>query len=144
MTPIRHPLAAPLVISVVCAIGAFGCYPPGGSTPAAQGRTNAIIVEATSLYQVYERNAVEGDQRYKGQWLHVLGTVRDIGKDILDTPYVTFDVADENALSTVQAMFTRGRDENLLAGFSKGQRLAVVCMGDGKLVTIILRDCAMP
>lgn len=70
--------------------------------------------------------------------------MRDIGKDILQTPYVTFEVDDKNALFTVQALFTRNRDENLVAGFSKGQRLEVVCRGDGKLVTIILRDCAMP
>ena len=130
---------APFAVSLLFVIVAIGCSPPVAQRP-----SNAIIVEATSLYQVYQANEVDGDQRYKGKWLHVVGTVRDIGKDILDTPFVTFDVDDEKALFTVQALFTRNQDENLVAGFSKGQRLEVVCRGDGKLVTIILRDCAMP
>ena len=68
------------------------------------------------------------------------GVVQSIGKDILGTPYLALE-AGESTLGVVQALFPRS-DESSLASISKGQGVVVSCKCSGKLMNVILRDCA--
>lgn len=68
------------------------------------------------------------------------GQVRNIGTDILGTPYVAFE--NDGGIFLVQAMFTK-KDESALAALNPGQLAAVSCVCDGKLGNVILRQCAL-
>ena len=50
--------------------------------------TPTTKVTATQMLADYEANEVAADQKYKGNMVEVSGTIKNIGKDILDTPYV--------------------------------------------------------
>jgi hypothetical protein len=99
-----------------------------------------IWVEASDLQSEYDANEVAADQKYKGKILAVTGTVDSIGKDIVDTPYVTLKTA--KLIATVQCMFTE-RDADDLATIQKGDKVVVKGKCDGKLVNVILRGCIM-
>jgi hypothetical protein len=98
-------------------------------------------VTASDLIREYERNEVAANTRFRGRWVEITGLVNDIGTDFLGTPYVTFT---DGGVWGVQALFTRGSDEPLVSGFSKGQRLTITCRADGKLVNVLVRECRLP
>lgn len=117
-----------------------GCAAPEQQRPPFQATTRR---SADALFAEYEANEVQADNAYKGKWLKVDGTVDDIGKDIVDTPYVTLHV-NASGLGGVQAMFTRNKDESMIGGFHKGQYVEFVCRADGKLFNVLLRNCGQP
>jgi len=97
-----------------------------------------IEISAGELYSAYNRNEVAADQRYNGRRLRVTGTVDNIGKDLLDSPYVTF-LWRQDSLGSVQCLF---KYENSVARLSKGQRIRVIGECAGKtLGNVILRNC---
>jgi len=49
----------------------------------------AVRVTATQLFADYEANEVSADEKDKGKAVLVSGTIENIGKDLLDTLYVT-------------------------------------------------------
>jgi len=100
-----------------------------------------ISVEAEELVQAYTANEVAADQRYKGKLLEVSGTVDIIGKDILNTPYITFR-PDKTSFTGVQAMFSKG-DEDQLAALKKGDQVRVKCRGRGKMMNVLMDSCAL-
>jgi hypothetical protein len=100
----------------------------------------AIKVTAIDLFRAYKDNEVAADERYKGKILEVSGAVDNIGKDIMDTPYVTLDTGD--VISTVQCMFG---DEHKaeLASLKKGDRVTIKGECQGKLGNVLLRDSTL-
>lgn len=95
---------------------------------------------ALALFTAYADNEIQADNVYKGLWIKVDGTIDDIGKDVLDTPYITFHVG-TNAVWGVQALFERGTGEAVVGSLKKGQYLTVICQVDGKLLNVILTKC---
>jgi hypothetical protein len=115
--------------------------PATTAAPAGQPATTEAPVatlSAFALYQAYEENEVRADAMYKGKWIRVSGTVDSIGKDILDTPYITLEAG--QLLMSVQAMFARS-DSNLLVSMNKGAHVTVTCKCDGKFGNVSLRNC---
>lgn len=98
----------------------------------------AIKVDAKKLSADYEANEVSADQQYKGKIVEVSGTIKDIGKDILDNPYVSFE--NGNSIFGVQCMFDKS-DANALASLSKAQKITLTGKVSGKLGNVILNDC---
>lgn len=125
-------LAALLVFSFTVA-----CADARDSAAAAESVVASINIDADALYRAYDANEVAADRSYKGQKLRISGVIKRIGKDILDTPYLIFG----DGLAVVQAMFAR-QNEAELAGLSIGQKVAVECTCDGKIITsVIVRKC---
>ena len=102
--------------------------------------TDLVVVTAEQLNAAYENNEVKADQGFKGKVFCVTGTVSSIGKDILDTPYVTLDVGDPLSITHVQCMFAK-KDEAKLAKLSPGDRVRIAGTGDGMLMNVLVRDC---
>lgn len=98
----------------------------------------AIKVDAKKLSADYEANEVSADQQYKGKIVEVSGTIKDIGKDILDDPYVSLETG--NIIFGVQCMFDKS-DAGLLANLSKTQKITLSGKISGKLGNVLLRDC---
>ncbi len=89
------------------------------------------------LISSYQQNELAADQSYKGRQLLVRGKVGKIGKDILDTPYVTID-EEEYGFGAVQAFFSES-DVPQLAQLRKGQMIEVTGTCDGLMMNVLLR-----
>lgn len=102
----------------------------------------AARVTAGELFDAYEKNEIAADDRYKGKLLEVSGKIDNIGKDILDTPYITLSVGGKFQIMGVQAFFD---DDSLpkLANLSKGQGVTLQCRCDGKFGNVMLKECAL-
>src|SRR5262249_32196429 len=61
-------------------------------------------VTAQELFADYQANSVAADRRYKGQFIRILGTITQIGRDILGSPYVLFVVRPDGIFG-VQCLF---------------------------------------
>ena len=104
--------------------------------------TNGINVTAEDLISAYKANEVAADERYKNQPLAVTGTVDSIGKDILDTMYVTLKGDEKYGFTSVQCMFD-DEHKTELAALSKGDHIRVVGICKGKLGNILLKECSI-
>lgn len=98
-----------------------------------------LQVSAETLMSDYESNEVAADGKYKNKNIRVSGVIDNIGKDILDTPYVTLKT--NKNLFSVQCMFDNS-SEAVLATLRKDQELTMVGQVSGKLGNIILKDCS--
>ena len=97
-----------------------------------------FTLTASQLYNAYENNEVAADNKYKGEIVLISGTIEDIGKDILDKPYITLVTG--NILFNVQCYFEKS-NEGQFASLSKGQRVKVKGVVDGKFGNVTVEDC---
>jgi len=130
-------------VVLACVIGVFlQDLGHSGSSPAAASTVADTVpparLSADDLYSNYKDNEVSADGRYKGKVVVVTGVIRDIGKDILDSPYVV--IGGEGFLDGVQCMFAR-TEGSPVAHVSKGQRVAVRGRVAGKMGNVLLREC---
>lgn len=102
---------------------------------------SAIKVSAVTLSEEYDANKILADQKYKGNLVEITGVINNIGKDILDTPYVSFN-GKQYSLFGVQCMFSK-KLEGKLANLSKGQTITVRGKVSGELIgNVVVRDCS--
>lgn len=99
----------------------------------------AIKVSASKLLSDYEANEVAADETYKGKSVQISGTIKNIGKDILDTPYVTLE--SDNPILSVQCMFDKS-DNAKLAKLSQNQKIMLTGRVSGKLGNVLLKECS--
>lgn len=102
----------------------------------------AIKVTASKLASDYEANEVSADATYKGKILEVTGTIENIGKDILDTPYVALSNGVQYSFTSIQCMFDKS-DQSQLTTLSKNTKITLRGKNSGKLGNIILRECSI-
>lgn len=118
------------------------CRPVQRPSPAdasiSDSSTSGTSLSATGLFKAYKANEVAADLKYKGQRISVFGTIESIGKDILDTPYVSLETGE---FGSVQCMFPKS-SESVLASLSKGKQITIKGTCAGKLMNVILRDCS--
>jgi len=98
-----------------------------------------INVSADTLFSTYRANEVAADSKYKGKAVIVDGTVQDIAKDFLGSPYVI--IGSSGVLSGVQCMFPKS--DTSLGRLSKGQRITVRGEVNGKMVNVLLHNCSL-
>ena len=99
---------------------------------------NAIQVNARELYAEYEENEIQADSKYKGQLIRVLGTIENIGKDILDNPYIALKT--DNIIGSVQCMLADG-EEWRAAQLKKENSITLEGKLSWKLGNILIRNC---
>lgn len=102
----------------------------------------AIKVTAAQLYSDYEANEVAADSKYKNKKVEVSGTISNIGKDILDTPYVALVVSPNNPIFSVQCMFDKSA-QSQLANLTKDSKITLTGIVSGKMANIIVKDCSI-
>jgi hypothetical protein len=110
-----------------------------GGQDVAKMSTEAITVSPKDLYAAYENNEVKADNTYKGRVVRLVGEVDDIGKDILDKPYIKFN-ADQYGMTGIQIYF-KTSEQNKLGNLDKGQTVTVVGLCDGKqVINVVIKD----
>ncbi len=97
-------------------------------------------IAAKMLFSDYESNEIAADQKYKGKTLLVTGTVEDIGKDIMNTMYLT--LTGDGPFANVQCFFGQSH-ESQLAGLRKGMTVSVKGQCDGKMMNVLMRGCTL-
>lgn len=93
-----------------------------------------IKISAMDLYQEYKDNEVKADNRYKKETLEITGTINNIGKDIVNSIYITLDVGEY--LSSVQCYFKDSESESV-ANLTKGEEVTIIGRCDGMTLTSV-------
>ena len=104
------------------------------------GKTTTI--NAFQLVDDYKNNEVAADERYKGKVLEVSGSIESIGKDLMDTMYVSFGGGGKFELRRVQCFFDDSETDKL-AKLSKGQWITIKGRCDGLMGNVLLKECAI-
>ncbi len=99
-----------------------------------------LKVTTQELVDAYEENGVSAAQKYEDNMVEITGNVDTIGKDIIETPYITLKVYDQYSFTQVQCMFKKV-EEDKLAEVSKNQKVVLRGRVSGKLLNIIVKDC---
>lgn len=113
---------------------------PAAKTKKEKAFENGTVVDWVTVQAEYKENAIAADSTYKGKNLIVTGEVFDIGREVMQHPYVTF--SSDGYIGTFQMVFNND-EESLIAGLSKGDTITVVgeCQGESLGVIILLDDC---
>jgi hypothetical protein len=135
-----------VLIAISIGISAPGSYNVDSGkqadTPQAPSAPRETIkVTATQLADDYKNNEIAADAKYKGNFVEVSGVIDTIGKDIMDTPYVSL-TASQYSIVGVQCMFSR-EDASRLAGLSKGQSVTLRGEVSSKMMNVIVRGCSV-
>jgi hypothetical protein len=110
-----------------------------GGADAAQMVSEAITVDPKELYSAYDSNEIKADSTYRDKTLRLTGTVGDIGKDILDKPYIKFN-ADNYGMTGVQVFF-KTVELDKIGELNKGQTVTIVGICKGKqIINVVLED----
>jgi uncharacterized protein YecT (DUF1311 family) len=97
-------------------------------------------VSLDNLYNDYQANEVAADNKYRGHLLAVSGLVNRIAKDLLDRTYLALNL--EGTVFDVAAVLAPLYIPTA-ATLAKGQAVTLICVGDGKVITPNLKDCAI-
>lgn len=90
------------------------------------------------LYSDYEVNEVAADEKYKGRTVALTGRISNIGKDVLDKPYISFEI---DYLKSVICNFSDD-DIKRIASLEKGQTIIVTGYCRGLTLTnVLMADC---
>jgi len=99
-----------------------------------------IEITASELYRTYEANEVSADEQYKGKKMAITGVVGNIGKDILDNPYISLKV---NYLQSVNCYFS-DKNNKIISQISKGQKVTIIGECAGLTLTdVVVQDCEL-
>jgi len=134
-----------LVVVLLVLVGVFSGVTSTDVAPVAEKETSqapeeVIQISAVQLSEKYNANTVAADAKYKGKTLAISGVIDNIGKDILDTPYIVLK-GRELSLFGVQCMFSRA-DESKLASLSKEQNITLQGKVSGEIIgNIVVRGC---
>ena len=137
----RFPHAASAAISLFFVILAIGSTDTQESVEKEISATGPSMgATAAELMAAYEANEVAADEKYKDQVILVSGTIENIGKDIMDTMYISLKT--ESSVWSVQCMFAEDHKSQLVNA-AKGQQVNVKGKCEGKLGNVLLRGCSL-
>ena len=103
----------------------------------------SISVSAEQLISEYKDNEIAADQKYKGKLIQVTGRVDHVGKDIVDSMYVTVKGKGKYEFVTVQCFFDDSWATRL-SYLSEDYPITVQGTCDGKFGNVLLKSCEFP
>lgn len=138
MTIARH-VASLLALSVIVFL-AWGSDDQAAVQESVASQPSVLTVSANQIHADYEANEIAADAKYKDKVITVTGTVDSIGKDVMDTMYVTLETS--NMFNQVQCFFP---DSNAgdLATIAKGNSMRIKGLCEGKFVNVLLKGCTI-
>ena len=101
------------------------------------GISPEITISAQQLVSAYEANEIAADEKYNGKVIQVSGVVEEIGKDIMDSIYVTLTSGDDSVWSSVHCSFADSH-KSAAAGLSKGQSVTIKGKCDGLMMNVLI------
>ncbi|MDR2405571.1 MAG: OB-fold putative lipoprotein [Deltaproteobacteria bacterium] len=98
-----------------------------------------IEIAAVDLYDVYNKNQLAGDQKYKGKAILITGKIQSIMADFDGNPVVTLET--NNMLGIVGCHFSGGQEKDLVK-LAKGENISLAGTGGGVMMgDPELEDC---
>jgi hypothetical protein len=94
------------------------------------------------LVDAYDANEVAADRRFKGELVAVRGRIRNVGRDLLNTPYVSLTTGEKLSFRGVQCFFAEADADNLVH-LRKGETVTILGTCDGLMGNVLLKDCAV-
>lgn len=131
---------ASFVTLLVFSVLAIGSTESEEDTKEVQSKAPSYTLSANQLYREYENNEVSADAKYKGKIVIVSGKIQDIGKDIMDEPYIV--IGGEGFLDGVQCSFAKSQ-ESSIARLSKGQNVKVKGKVSGKMGNVQIENSSL-
>ena len=99
-------------------------------------------ISSIDFVQEYNDNEVKADEQYKNRLVILYGTIEDIGKDIVDSTYITLSDGQKYSLKNAQCMFSDEYEIHKVAGLQKGDKVRIVGRCRGESLTIpLLKNC---
>jgi hypothetical protein len=132
-----------LLFFCCCCCGGGIFLPSGGDQSAIRNpeEGDVISIHASTLFNIYEENDINGDQKYKGKVLEITGSVDGISRGFFDEIYITLNTG-EFKIFTVQCYFAEDFADR--AGqLRKGEFVRVRGRCDGKVGNVIIKDCVL-
>lgn len=111
----------------------------GSSNSAAEDLSNLQIFHAGVVARAYSANEVAADASFQKRRFIVSGTVEGIGKDILNTPYVTLKGV---SFRSVQCMFSDDAIP-ILSQLSPGDEVSIAGDCSGLMMNVLFRHCVL-
>jgi tRNA_anti-like len=124
-----------LFLALFCRVGS-GLEPTKPLTPP----NPSINVSAAQLISEYKANEIAADQKYKGLLIQVTGKVDHVGKDILDSMYVTLKGDGKYEFVSVQCFFDDDWAKRL-SYLSEGDPVTIQGTCNGKFGNVLLKNC---
>jgi hypothetical protein len=99
-------------------------------------------VNALDLFASYKDNQIKADQTYKNKVYDIKGVIEDIGKDIMDRPFISLGKEGGFGLGVTQCLFdNKYLDE--LTKLNKGDSITIRGRINGYLVNVIVEGCIL-
>jgi hypothetical protein len=98
---------------------------------------------ASDIQEIYDKNEVKGDLKFKGKQFYVTGAIASIDSSLNDQPAVHFATDTGNQFQLPTAFFKDYENKlEQIADLSKGQEIKLLCTGNGEMVgSPMLSDC---
>jgi hypothetical protein len=104
-------------------------------------RTSLQSMYADFLFHKYEDNEIAADQKYKGNYYVVFGTIENISREVLGNPYLVLGKTGPSG--GVKCLFEKNY-ESAISRLSKGETARVVGEVAGRSSgMVILRNCEL-
>ncbi len=96
-------------------------------------------ISSKDLLATYKRNEIAADNRFKGKFFIIKGSVSEISKDFSNSPFLQLNT--NNQFSKVHAYIDKHEVANL-ADIERGNRISLICEGNGIVMgSPILKSC---
>lgn len=104
------------------------------------GKIPDYEVTIAGITKEYDSNEVAADNKYKGKTIRITGRVDSVGKDLVNSMYVTLKHPDQWAIRNVQFFFDKSHADEL-ASLSKGQQVTIQGTVDGLMMNVLVKKC---
>ena len=106
-------------------------------------KNTETLYTASYLQEIYDKNEVKGDLKFKGKQFYVTGAIASIDSSLNDQPAVHFATDTGNQFQNPTAFFKDYENKlEQIADLSKGQEIKLLCTGNGEMVgSPMLSDC---
>lgn len=132
-------VTAVLSVLLVGLVAAAACSTESGTADVAADEPVATLT-ANKLYAAYKKNEVAADEKYGDKVVVITGKVTDIGKDIMDSPYII--VGGTGFFDGCQCVFADSATDQI-ANTSKGDKVTVKGKCTGFLGMVELENCSL-
>lgn len=99
------------------------------------------FADVVDLVEEYKENEVSADSKYKGKTVKVTGIVKDIGKDILDSAYITIGDGKDITWDYAQCYFKNKDEIAKVANLQKGDTVTLIGKVGSYSLTLTINKC---
>ena len=97
--------------------------------------------DVVDLIQEYKDNEVAADEKYKGKTVKVTGLVKDIGKDIFDSSYITINDGKDITWDYAQCYFKNKDEIAKVSNLQKGDTVTLIGKVGSYSLSLTINKC---